>query len=90
MNSYIGCVIAGTLLWCAQVAATPATDRDCTRIVSSLERLACFDQAAGTPILVPAVKSRPAVRAMPPTIALLQANEARRQAGSQASSCRSL
>ncbi|MBV6290206.1 type VI secretion system-associated protein VasI, partial [Pseudomonas aegrilactucae] len=65
----------------AQVAATPATDRDCTRIVSSLERLACFDQAAGTPILIPAVKSRPAVRAMPPTIALLQANEARRQAG---------
>lgn len=81
MSNYIGCVIVGTLLWSGQVAATPAPDRDCTRIVSSLERLACFDQAAGTPIVIPAVKARPVVRAVPPTIVLLQANEARRQAG---------
>lgn len=81
MNSYIGCVITGTLLWCGQVAATPETDRDCTRIVSSLERLACFDQAAGTPIVIPALEARAVTRTVPATITLLQANEARRQAG---------
>ncbi|NER60160.1 type VI secretion system-associated protein TagO [Pseudomonas sp. MAFF212428] len=81
MNSYIGCVIAGTLLCCGPVAATPATERGCTRIVSSLERLACFDQAAGTPIVIPALKAGAVTRTVPAAITLLQANEARRQTG---------
>lgn len=81
MNSYIGCALACTLCWCGQVLATSAPNRDCTRIVSSLERLACFDQAAGTPIVIPVVNTRPLARALPATITLLQANESRRQAG---------
>ena len=32
-----------------QALAMPAA-RDCTTVVSSLKRLECFDQAAGTPI----------------------------------------
>lgn len=82
MNKPLGCAIACTLLWCVQVVATPATDHECTRIVSSLQRLACFDRAAGTPIVIPAVIARPVVKAtVPATITLLQANESRRQAG---------
>lgn len=81
MDNTIGCAIVGTLFWCAQVAATPAAGRDCTRIASSLERLACFDQAAGTPIVIPVLKPRPVVRVVPDAIARLRANEGRRQAG---------
>ncbi|MEJ3721818.1 hypothetical protein WGM54_28425, partial [Paenibacillus polymyxa] len=40
----------------AMAGLTP--DRDCTRIVSAVERLACFDQAAGTPVTVPPVRPR--------------------------------
>lgn len=39
------------LLYLGQVLASPL--RDCPRIVSNLERLACFDQAAGTPAHAP-------------------------------------
>lgn len=80
MSKRIRGAIAGTLLWCGQLAAAPATERDCPGIVSSLERLACFDQAAGTPIIIPRGKARPAVKAVPATITLLHANESRRLA----------
>lgn len=39
------------LLYLGQVWSTPL--RDCPRIVSNLERLACFDLAAGTPAHLP-------------------------------------
>lgn len=66
----IGWVIPG---WAA------ASARDCTAILSSLERLACFDQAAGTPVRVPAVSTRPFVERQPEIVHLVQANEAKRR-----------
>ncbi|WPO98782.1 type VI secretion system-associated protein VasI [Pseudomonas sp. HR96] len=57
MNRYIYLVLWVALLIGARnsVAAT----RDCTAIVSGLERLACFDQVAGTAALEPPRKAPP-------------------------------
>lgn len=40
---------AAILLFWYQSSAMASADRDCRRIVSNVERLACFDEAAGTP-----------------------------------------
>lgn len=52
-------------LWMGAHAAFAAAMRDCTGVVSRLERLACFDQAAGTRVLL-----EPAARAPMPTAQL--------------------
>lgn len=65
------------LLGLGQVFAEPV--RDCTRIVSNVERLACFDEAARTPSRVPRVKatwSAPELSA--PSVARVMTNEAQR------------
>ncbi|MFG0465829.1 type VI secretion system-associated protein TagO, partial [Pseudomonas putida] len=41
-----------SLLFLLMPALTRAS-QDCSRIVSNIERLACFDQAAGTPGFTP-------------------------------------
>lgn len=56
-----------------------AAVRDCPRIISSVERLACFDEAAGTPARTPNANPRwspPELSA--PGVARVMANEARR------------
>jgi type VI secretion system protein VasI len=82
MNKCIGWGVLLLGAWAGQVPASMTPLRDCTTIVSSLERLACFDQAAGTPLLAPPVQAKPFVDAASPLIALLHANEAQRQAQS--------
>ncbi|MDF0729260.1 type VI secretion system-associated protein VasI [Pseudomonas entomophila] len=63
------------LLYSGQVLANPA--RDCPQVVSNLERLACFDQAAGTPVHVPRQAwSAPEQEA--PSLLSVMVNEARR------------
>ncbi|NWL75386.1 type VI secretion system-associated protein TagO [Pseudomonas taiwanensis] len=67
------------------VAAGP----DCTRIVSAVERLACFDAAAGTPPTPPSsqppsVSAEPAVRAADITV-LVRENEVGRRPDQTAS-----
>ena len=65
-------------------ASTPAPALDaCTRIVSSLQRLACFDRVAGTPLPtvqagLPAVEGR-----VPESIRAVAANERARARGDQ-------
>ncbi|MBK5541766.1 type VI secretion system-associated protein TagO [Pseudomonas sp. TH05] len=64
-----------------------AAARDCTTIVSALERLGCFDAAAGTPPTsvaaaatpIPAVE-QPASVVVPDVVSLVQRNESRRKA----------
>lgn len=48
------------LAGCDSGEATTGASRDCTRITSALERLACFDSVAGTPPTTP-VRQHPAV-----------------------------
>lgn len=65
--------------WAVQAQATPA--RDCTAVVSALERLACFDQAAGTPARVPPMSSPRTTAERPTDVAgWVLANEAQRPA----------
>lgn len=59
------------------VAAVVA-DRDCTRIVSGLERLACFDDSAGTPVAVKPLEPLVVEPPQPPVFALVQGNERQR------------
>lgn len=67
----------------ASAAQTP----DCTRIVSPVQRLACFDAVAGTPIPLPtkvttsskAVSTEDSAAAAPLIVQLVQRNEATRK-----------
>lgn len=63
-----------------QALAMPAA-RDCTTVVSSLKRLECFDQAAGTPIRTMAPQPIAYVGRMLPIVDLVQRNEAKRSSG---------
>lgn len=78
----INFVATGLFVGCCMVApvqaSTLAPARDCTVLVSALERLACFDAAAGTPARVPVLPTRPAVL-RPEIVALVEANEAGRE-----------
>ncbi|QZP24607.1 type VI secretion system-associated protein VasI [Pseudomonas mosselii] len=76
-NPY-SCVLG--LAWFALLEPTFAAPvRDCTGIVSNVERLACFDEAAGTPARVPAIGRRwSAPELDAPSVARVMANEARR------------
>jgi type VI secretion system protein VasI len=76
-NQY-SCVL-GLAVFALLEPALAAPMRDCTRIVSNVERLACFDEAAGTPARLPAMRrgwSAPELDA--PSMARVLANEARR------------
>ncbi|NBA94157.1 type VI secretion system-associated protein VasI [Pseudomonas sp. R5(2019)] len=77
-------LVAITLLGCDTGQALVAAGRDCTIIVSALERLACFDSTAGTPptpqaaASVPAEVS-PARASVPDIVSLVRRNESGRQ-----------
>lgn len=62
------------------VQAQAAPVRDCTAVVSALERLACFDRAAGTPARVPPTMTRMTAKQPLSVAGWVQANEARRRA----------
>ena len=73
------------LAGCDSGAAVVEASADCTRITSALERLACFDAAAGTPAAAPVPQSPAAPTAAEPTLKtpphitlLVKANEAGR------------
>lgn len=82
----------GTLLLAATILAgcdagkeVVAAGRDCTTIVSPLERLACFDAASGTPpapvVALQAPKAeQPAPARVPDIVSFAQRNESRRKA----------
>lgn len=76
---------AAALIGCDSGGSAAAASPDCTRIVSALERLACFDAAAGTPPTPPALQPQvapPVVESMvraPDIAVLVRANEARRR-----------
>lgn len=72
---------ASVVYFCAgHLYAMPALARDCTLIASNLERLACFDSAAGTPVVVAPVLPAPFTRAQgAPVFSWVQANERVRQ-----------
>lgn len=73
LNKYLYfALLVGLLLAARNVVAMP---RDCTGIVSGLERLACFDRAAGTAALEPPRKH---MQSASPTFARLVANERQR------------
>lgn len=74
-----GWLLVGSLAWSIQ-AISASEQRDCTSIASSLERLACFDLAAGTPIRLPPVQPQPFTERRPAIVDLMQLNEAKRQA----------
>lgn len=80
MTLLIGIALAG----CNSGEAITASDQHCTRITSALERLACFDTAAGTPPTSAAASppSAPAItmveQARPWISELVTANEAGR------------
>lgn len=75
---------ATILAGCDAGKAVVAADRDCTVIVSAVERLACFDAAAGTPP-TPAAKppapqiAPPAATRVPDIVSLVRRNESRRK-----------
>jgi len=80
----IGLLALGGICPVAQAAKespadVPISVHACTKILSGLERLACFDAAAGTPV----ESVRPAVIAVaaaaPEIVSLVQANEATRK-----------
>lgn len=62
-----------------------AASRDCTTIVSALERLACYDASAGTPPTLPADEAvvtpiiEPAPPIVPNIVSLVRRNESRRK-----------
>lgn len=67
--------VVSLLLYAGPALASPGPD--CPGILSNLERLACFDQAAGTPVRLPPLAwSAPEQDA--PTLRRVMANEARR------------
>ena len=68
------------ILGCLSI--TVYSDEDCQRIVSNIERLACFDKSAGTPAhLVP--MQWPAPEQESPTLRRVMAHQARRPAQDQ-------
>ncbi|WEK28030.1 MAG: type VI secretion system-associated protein VasI [Candidatus Pseudomonas phytovorans] len=67
-----------SLLFCLQPVLAGPT-RDCPRIVSSVERLACFDQAAGTPAYM-TERQWSAPEQQAPSVLRVLANEAARAA----------
>ncbi|MDR0277965.1 MAG: type VI secretion system-associated protein TagO [Paucimonas sp.] len=72
---------ATLLVGCDSNEPATAATHDCTRITSALERLACFDAAAGTPPGDPSLPSpatEPVVK-VPAIRLLVEANEAGRQ-----------
>lgn len=72
-------VLGSMVGWAVQAQAKPT--QDCTSVVSALERLACFDQAAGTPARVPpGSPSRSTVERPAQVAGWVQANEAQRLA----------
>ncbi|MBF8792375.1 type VI secretion system-associated protein TagO [Pseudomonas monteilii] len=79
MFSQLACGL-GLCLCVGCVFAQPAPD--CTRIVSNVKRLACFDEAAGTPLQVPVTKNAwLAPEASAPSVSWVMANEAQRTPG---------
>lgn len=71
------CSAGFTLLFClAPSQAHPS--RDCPRIVSNLERLACFDEAAATPARVIATTRWSAPEQEAPSVMRVMTNEAGR------------
>lgn len=76
---------AATLIGCDTGGTAAAAGPDCTRIISPVERLACFDAKAGTPPippemrpLAPPVAVAPAMKT-PDITVLVHANETGRQ-----------
>ncbi|MGV8403050.1 type VI secretion system-associated protein VasI [Pseudomonas aeruginosa] len=87
MKPFAGLLLAATVLaGCDAGKEVAAAGRDCTVIVSALERLACFDAAAGTPptpttavpAVVPAIEPAPPAR-VPDVVSLVRRNELRRK-----------
>lgn len=75
------CCASVVYFYAGHVYAMPTLARDCTLIASNLERLACFDSAAGTPVVVAPVLSRPFSPPQgAPVFSWVQANESLRQA----------
>nr|WP_242487397.1 MULTISPECIES: type VI secretion system-associated protein VasI [unclassified Pseudomonas] len=80
-------LVVTALVGCGAGKEVVAAARDCTTIVSALERLGCFDAAAGTPPTsvaaaatpIPAVE-QPASVVVPDVVSLVQRNESRRKA----------
>ncbi|MNJ14841.1 hypothetical protein D3C77_90750 [compost metagenome] len=72
---------AGLCVYALLHGSAMAAPVDCTTIISSLKRLACFDEAAGTPP-APTVAQTvpPEVGMLPAIVNLVQRNEARRTA----------
>ncbi|MNJ16430.1 hypothetical protein D3C77_106910 [compost metagenome] len=80
MDRYVGWTLGSYLLFCVgQVQASGP--RDCTGIVSNVERLACFDEAAGTPVVVPRLPVRQIPEPAAPTRTLIMSNEVQRAPG---------
>jgi len=76
MIARCACAAGFLLLIVLQPASVVAT-QDCPRVVSNLERLACFDEAAGTPVLVTSgAEAAPEQEA--PSVLRVMANEADR------------
>ena len=65
-----------SLLFCLQPVLAGPT-RDCPRVVSNVERLACFDQVAGTPAYT-TKRQRSAPEQQAPSVLRVMANEAAR------------
>lgn len=89
MKPFAGLLLAATVLaGCDAGTEVAAAGRDCTTIVSALERLACFDAAAGTPptlpttaagaAALPAIEPASPVR-VPDIVSLVRRNESRRK-----------
>ncbi|WP_296231150.1 type VI secretion system-associated protein VasI [Pseudomonas sp. UBA4617] len=78
MISRRACYAGVSLLFCMQPVLA-GLDRECPRIVSDIERLACFDRAAGTPAHVSS-RSWSAQEQEAPTVMRVMANEASRAA----------
>jgi len=75
---------AGALFGCDGGKPVGAADRDCTAIVSPLERLACFDHTAGTPPRPIAQEQKSALpepastSSIPDVVELVRRSEAKR------------
>lgn len=78
MNNYRQYALMMLAMIAGHALATP--DRDCTVVVSAIERLACFDQAAGTPAMAQPLRPAPVAPSLPAVFALVHANERQRQA----------
>lgn len=76
MNTYRWLLVCGAV-W-APLALCHADTSTCTSIGSSLERLACFDLAAGTPVDTPIQPPALAEAPRPEIVKLMHANEATR------------